>query len=170
MDHHSLDVFPIPKDKQPMYINEPWLIDRSMEWIMETGYIKYPLPDEDNIRVYIPMDLNKSAILRRLDWIIRHYGECNEENESDFACDVINLISQIEIYDQIWYLRHMPKEGKHSVEAIELVKEFVAKLEDIPDGCSEIFPFSTIKKLKEEFIETVRDQNAPMEYGGSWYL
>ena len=54
--------------------------------------------------------------------------------------------------------------------ALWIAEAQIAKLEDIPDGCSEIFPFSTIKKLKEEFIETVRDQNAPMEYGGSWYL
>ena len=34
---------------------------------------------------------------------------------------------------------------------------------------SEIFPYSTIEKLRKEFIETVRDQNEPMEYGGDWY-
>lgn len=27
MEHHDLDVWPIPKDKKPQYINEPWLID-----------------------------------------------------------------------------------------------------------------------------------------------
>lgn len=30
MEHHTLDVYPIPKDKEPLYINEPWLIDRSL--------------------------------------------------------------------------------------------------------------------------------------------
>lgn len=168
MDHHNLDVFPIPKEKKPMFINEPWMIDRSMEWIMET-FTPEPLPDEDNIRVYIPMDINRKAIIRRLDWIIRHYGEANEKNEMDFSCDVVNLISQIEIYDQIWFIRHPPKEGKHSLEAIELVKEFIEHLENIPDGCAERFPFSTIKKLRAEFIDTVRDNTVPMEYGGDWF-
>lgn len=28
MKHHDLDVYPIPREKTPMYINEPWLIDR----------------------------------------------------------------------------------------------------------------------------------------------
>ncbi|SFB66353.1 hypothetical protein [Ruminococcus albus] len=70
MEHHTLDEFPIPKEEQPIFINEPWLIDRSLEWIMETGVFAEPLPDDDNIRVYIPMDINKEAILRRLDWII----------------------------------------------------------------------------------------------------
>ena len=32
-----------------------------------------------------------------------------------------------------------------------------------------MFPYTTIEKLKKEFIETVRDQNEPMEYGGNWY-
>ena len=31
------------------------------------------------------------------------------------------LVAQIEIYDQIWYVRHMPKEGEHSAEAIYLL-------------------------------------------------
>ena len=63
----------------------------------------------------------------------------------------------------------MPKQGKHSLEAIELVKEFVERLEEVEVWDSEIFPYSTIEKLRKEFIETVRDQNEPMEYGGDWY-
>ena len=66
--------------------------------------------------------------------------------------DVDMLIFQIEIYDQVWYVRHMPEEGNHSLEAIELVKEFVAVLEDIPDGCAERFPFDTIDELKKEYL------------------
>ena len=27
MERHSLDPYPMPKDKTPLYINEPWLID-----------------------------------------------------------------------------------------------------------------------------------------------
>lgn len=43
--------------------------------------------------------------------------------------------------------------GKHSAEAIELVEEFIAKLEEIPDGCAEIFPFELIDELKKEFLD-----------------
>ena len=64
--------------------------------------------------------------------------------------DVEMLISQIEIYDQIWYVRHMPKDGEHSMEARDLVEEFIAKLEEIPDG--ECFPFEVIDRLKEEYL------------------
>ena len=169
MEHHNLDAHPIPKEQKPLFINEPWMIDKSLQWIQEEGYDPAPLPDEDNIRVYIPMDICKSAILRRLTEIIGLYGATTEENEMDYAYDVVNLISQIEIYDQIWFVRHMPKQGKHSVEAIELVKEFVKKLEDIEEADSEMFPYTTIEKLKKEFIETVRNQDEPMLYEDNWY-
>lgn len=43
---------------------------------------------KDNVRIYIPMDLNREAILRRLDRVIAHYGETTEENEMDFSVDV----------------------------------------------------------------------------------
>lgn len=59
--------------------------------------------------------------------------------------DVEMLISQIEIYDQIWYVRHMPKDGEHSMEARNLVEE-------IPDGGAECFPFEVIDRLKEEYL------------------
>ena len=46
----------------------------------------------------------------------------------------------------------MPSEGEHSNEAIALAKEIVARLEEIPDGCAEQFPFETIDKLKQEYF------------------
>ena len=150
MEHHSLDPYPIPKEKTPLFINEPWLVDRTR---FDFAYgIKEPQDQKDNIRVYVPLDLNKETILQRLDMLIMRYGEANERNESDFSIDVDMLISQVEIYDQIWYVRHMPEHGEHSREAIELVKEFVQRLEEIPDGCAEMFPFETIDQLKEEYL------------------
>ena len=150
MEHHTLDVYPIPKDKAPLYINEPWLIDRSLLEISNGS--AEPEQEEDNIRVYIPLDINKNAILRRLDTMIIHYGEANEKNELDFSIDVDMLVSQIEIYDQIWYVRHVPEDGAHSAEAVALVREFIEKLEEITDGCAEIFPFELIEELKKEFL------------------
>lgn len=41
--------------------------------------------------------------------------------------------------------------GKHSEETVKLIKEFIAKLEEIPDGCAEIFSFELVDELKEEF-------------------
>ena len=62
------------------------------------------------------------------------------------------LVSQIEIYDQIWYVRHMPENGEHSQEAADLVREFIARLEEIPEGSAEIFPFELIDTLREEYL------------------
>ena len=30
MDHHTLDVWPEPRDSQPRFINEPWLADQEL--------------------------------------------------------------------------------------------------------------------------------------------
>lgn len=147
--HHNIDPYPIPKDKAPLYINEPWLIDESMR---EYPPDNSPLQDPDAVCVYVPLDLSKATILRRLDFIIARYGEANEENETNFSADVEALVSQIEVYDQIWYVRHMPADGEHSMEAKELVREFVAKLESISDGCAECFPFELIERLREEYL------------------
>ena len=146
MEHHNLDPYPIRRDKNPLFINEPWLIDY-------TERVKEPEETEDNVRVYIPLNINRDAIMRRFRVLIGRYEEANEDNELDFSSDVSMLISQIEVYDQIWFVRHMPKEGKHSIEAINLVKEFVAELESIPDGCAERFPFEQIDELREEYLE-----------------
>ena len=169
MEHHNLDVHPIPKDSKPLFINEPWLVDPSLQWRQEAGYDPAPLDDPDNIRVYVPLDLCKESILRRLSEVISRHGKASEKNETDYSYDVVMLIRQIEIYDQVWFVRNMPKKGKHSVEAIELVKEFVQKLEEIEVYDAETFPYSTIDKLRKEFIDTVRDRNESMEYGGDWY-
>ena len=154
MDHHTLDVWPEPRDSQPRFVNEPWLADQEL---YDYGPRKRePEQQEDNIRIYVPMDLNRESVLRRLQGIIRRYGEASEENESDFRSEVDRLIEQIGIYDQIWYMRTMRESDQvstrqHSIRGIELVKEFICMLESIPDACAECFPFETIEELKKEF-------------------
>ena len=56
--------------------------------------------------------------------------------------DVGVLVSQIEIYDQVWLVREGRKRAisddseseNHSSKAVEQVRRFVAELEEIPDG------------------------------------
>ena len=151
MDHHVLDIYPNPRDKSPLYINEPWIID-------ETADMRITDPDSaaDNIRVYVPLDLNKEAILRRLRDIKSKYGDVDWRNETSISVEVALLIHQIEIYDQVHYTRHMPKpstfpgEKVHSAEATQLVKEFVNELEEI-DSSGDTFPYEVIEELKQEF-------------------
>ncbi len=147
---HILDVYPEPRKKAPRIINESWLIVKTIDVVQD----KRTPPEEepDNIRIYVPLDLNRRSILRRLDDIIASYnGEASEENKMSFRIDVVRLFMQVEVYDQYWYVRHTPKDRSHSTEATELVKEFIARLEDIQDLDSETFPFDMIDELKEEF-------------------
>ena len=96
---------------------------------------------EDNIRIFVPIDTNRDSIIRRLNYIVSRYGEANEENETNFSEDVAMLIFQIEIYDQIWSVRHGMTDNGHSKEAVSLVERFVEALEEVLDGCAEEFPF-----------------------------
>lgn len=84
--------------------------------------------------------------------MIVQYGEATEENEIEFSIDVGMIISQLEIYDRVWFIRHMSKKGEHSQEAKELVRTIITRLEEIPDGCAECFPFETIDELKQEYL------------------
>lgn len=147
--YHRLDPYPILKEELPLYVNEPWLIDRSL---LEYPMNREPDGEKDNVRIYIPMDLNGDAILRRLDRVIAQYGAATWKNEMEYGIDVGMIIEQLEIYDQIWYVRHMPPSGDHSLEAISLVKEIVSRMEEIPDGGTECFPFDTIARLKQEYL------------------
>ena len=52
----------------------------------------------------------------------------------------------------MWFVRHCPKHGRHSTEAIDLVKEFVWILEDIPIDDAVLFPYDTIDELKKEYL------------------
>lgn len=150
--HHDLDIHPIPEEQAPLFINEPWLMDGTLlELGISRDKLKAPEDQPDNIRVYLPLDINREAILRRLDEIIRRYGRATEANETDFSLDVERLISQFEIYDQIWHVRCMA-EGGHSRKAIRLVREIIARLEAIPDGCAESFPFGLINRLENEYL------------------
>lgn len=147
-----MDIHPIPKEEAPLFINEPWLIDGTLlELGIRRELLKAPDNQSDNIRVYLPLDINREAILRRLDEIICRYRTATEANESNFCHDVNQVIAQFEIYDQIWHIRCM-EEGCHSQKAIRLVREIIARLQAIPDGCAERFPFELIEELENVYL------------------
>ena len=154
--HHTLDTKPVPE--KVLYINEPDLVDASINYF---GCLNQEEESQaDHIRVYVPLDLSADAILRRLRFLIFRYKEANERNEFNFSMDVERLVSQIEIYDQVWFVREgrthaisdNSESEKHSSKAVELVRRFVAELEEIPDGCAELFPFELIDELRSEYL------------------
>lgn len=166
---HKLDVYPLPRDKQFLYINEPWVIDRSIYW--ETGTAPNEPEDEpDNVRVYMPVDLNANAIMRRLRYIISHYRKATFDNEMKFSTDVAHIVYLIEIYDQVWFTRakqHFTNEEGfiigHSKEGVELVKKVIAELQEIPNIDAEMFPFDTIEELKKEYLDWIEKYNVAFD-------
>ena len=72
----------------------------------------------------------------------------------------------LEIYDQVWFSRskkhYTNEEGMvvgHSKEAVELVKEIIAELEQIPNVDSDMFPFDTIDEIKKEYLNWMEKYN-----------
>ena len=45
----------------------------------------------------------------------------------------------------------MPEEGDHSSVGKSVISEVISKLEGIPDGCAETFPFELIEDLRTEW-------------------
>lgn len=146
MAHHKLDIKPVPQEV--LYVNEPELVDRSLFNLRPDK----PKEQEDNIRIYVPLDLNREAIIRRLEDIIEVFEEVNYDNEGSFYVTVGMLMQQIEIYDQIWTVRTLSDTDKHSRNTVELVKEFIDVLESIPDKCAEYFPNDVIEDLRKEYL------------------
>lgn len=103
MVHHPIDPWPRPKGNV-LFINEPWLLDPTRletETRKDVEELRAPEACEDNVRIYLPMDLNAKAILRRLDDVITRFGIATERNEFDFAQAVDQIIWQLEIYDRV---------------------------------------------------------------------
>lgn len=159
----KLDIHPIPENV--LYINElnlsnPMVYQTTPEYekaisgdTISRGGV---LPD-DNVSVYVPMDLNADNIMRQLYALYDTLGNSDDSNECWFSNGVSKLISQLEIYDQVWVTRDLAHavqkaggEGFHSRQVIELAQKIVDfLLRD--DGIAEYFPVDEIEKLKDEF-------------------
>lgn len=160
---HKLDYKPIPEDV--LYINEldladsvPYETNIEMEKAL-TGKRKKEggvLPD-DNVRIYVPIDINPEAIMWRLNFLFVTMDYSTEDNESAYSFAVRRIISQLEIYDQVCVTRNFENSVqkelvgvRHSREGIELAKRIADYLEE-NDGTAELFPWDEIEKLRKEF-------------------
>ena len=81
-------------------------------------------------------------------------------NNSACHCERLFTVTGTCFYDQVWLVRghrhNTDADGskdRHSAEAISLVKQFVEELEEIPDGCAELFPFEMIDELRREYLD-----------------
>lgn len=161
--HHKLDVAPIPE--KVLYINELDLVApniyrtiKEYEKALEGKTISNGgiLPD-DNVRIYVPMNLNAEEIMQRLEILYFAFGSPTERNEASYDEAVRQLVSQLEIYDQVWVARDLAhavqKENGgivHSRKGIELAQKMVDYLSE-DEGSAELFPFEIIDELKEAF-------------------
>ena len=143
--HHSLDISPVPE--KVLYINEPELADRT---ILDTALQDDTL-QQDNVRVYIPMDINREAILRRVRNVYNRYGSPSWKNEFVYNSEIGGIVSQLEIYDQIWFARMGDFGNGHSKYATMLADEIIKVLEE-DEGCAEMFPYEIIDELKTEYM------------------
>lgn len=146
-EHHSLDIKPIPE--AVLYINEVHLADVTafddhLERVKSDGR------QADNIRVYIPLDINAEAIMRRIYDICYRYGAVEERNESSVAVEVGQVISQLEIYNQVWHMRGDDAGNGHSQKATDIVKEIIQYLMD-NEGYAEQYPYDVVEELCEEY-------------------
>lgn len=73
------------------------------------------LPD-DNVRIYVPMDLNADKIMWRLYRIYMALDDPDYHNELEFSTAVGIIVSQLEIYDQVWVVR----DAAHAVQKMKV--------------------------------------------------
>ena len=179
-EHHNLDIKPIPE--QIIYINEPEIT--GMFCGLGTIYLPngnrlfeknhdgdnaswYAKQSPDHVRVYVPLDLSKDCILAYFRAILACFGRADEGNEMEFSSSIEQVITRLEIYDQVWYIREMSKPRKddgarlndpaqmprHSRHATEIARVIVDELLRVADdGCSaELFPYQTIDMLCREY-------------------
>ncbi len=97
--HHNLDITPVPE--KVLYVNEPELVDKT---IVDTR-LQDDTKHLDNVRIYVPLDINRETILRRIRNVYDWYGSPSWKNESEYLSEISGIISQLEIYDQVWFAR-----------------------------------------------------------------
>ena len=179
-EHHNLDIKPVPE--KVLYINEPDITgmfcgcgpeyipgwERLFEKIHDGDNASwYADQSADHVRVYVPLDLSKDCILAYFRAVLDCFGCADEGNEMGFSSSIEQVITRLEIYDQVWFVREMTKARKddeaymndpaqmprHSHHATEVARVIVDELLRVANtGCSaELFPYETIDMLCREY-------------------
>ena len=168
--HHDLEIKPIPENV--LYVNDPFMgtIAEPYEKINEhemakTGKTKEEggiLPD-DNVRIYVPLDLNRSQIMQELCLLYGMLGSPGYSNEVNLAILTEKVIQKLEIYDQVWVARdaenavQMKNGIYHSKQGIALAQEIIDFMEEDAEFLEEdeaqadTSPYEIIDRLKDEW-------------------
>ena len=93
-----------------------------------------------------------NEIMFRVRRLYDTLGYPTEKNESAYSTVIERIISQLEIYDQVWSVRDLAhsiqKEQpgvRHSQQGIALARKIVDYLE-LHNGCAECYPYDTIEE------------------------
>ena len=181
LNHHDLDIKPVPE--QVLYINEPDITgdfcgggntDQRydgravlMKYDGDTAS-RYAYEFTDQVRVYVPLNLSKQHILAYFKAVMNHFGHADEKNEMMFSSAIDQVITRLEIYDQIWFTRELSESSTsnlidpdinedspphHSCHASEIARLIVDELAQLAkNGCvAQHFPYETIDMLCYEY-------------------
>ncbi len=192
--HHDLDIKPIPE--QVLYINEPHITGSFCgSGINDLNHAKqlfktkqnvdnaswYARQSPDHVRVYVPLDLSKECILAYFRAVLGCFGHADEKNETRFSCAVDQVLTRLEIYDQVWFVREMSQKGydertrpnsnglttyHHSRHGAEIARVIVDELIQLSDnGCTaECFPYETIDLLCKEYRLNAEKKNIAKQW------
>ncbi len=105
------------------------------------------LPD-DNVRIYVPMDLNADFLLWRLRFLYESLGFPDEGNESAYQEAVGRLISLLLIYDAAQAEKERAR--GHSEKGKRLASLMIRCMEE-HEGTAEHFPYEEMEMLGGEF-------------------
>lgn len=160
---HNLDSNPVPE--KIIYINE---LDFLFPDIYEDmGVLKQAmagltkrdggvLPD-DNVRIYLPLDINADSIMNQLEQLYAEFGEPTEDNESMFLNGVRKIINQLEVYDQFWCGCELNDATQdklggscHSRRGLMLSKQIISLMK-ANEGVAEFYPYNEIDELEQEY-------------------
>lgn len=168
--HHDLDIKPVPA--QVLYINEPGIAGDfcgmglsdldDAQWLSKfddssDNALWYAKQSPDHIRVFIPLDLSRKTILAYFRAVMVFFGHANEKNEAAFSSAIDQVVTRLEIYDQVWLTKEMSRNRTcaelHSQHASEIVRIIVDELVHLgSDGCTaECSPYETVEMLCKEY-------------------
>lgn len=110
---------------------------------------------EDNVRIYVPMDVNQELILIKLESLFDELGELTWRNKMDYSIAVSKLIRLLELYDQSLieqgnYPVVQTGETIHSKLAIETAEK-MCRILIRNEGTGDMFPYEEIAELSKTY-------------------
>ncbi len=110
---------------------------------------------EDNVRIYLPVDINAENIIRKLNRLYDQLGDVSEDNEWNYSIEVRKLIKFLTLYDSLLLekkeIETIQTDGAvHAKLAFDTAKKMV-KIMMRNQGCAELFPYEECEELADLF-------------------